>query len=99
MSTRLLLHASSAEALIRARNNAQNYLKAEPEAQIEIITNASAVPAALENPHPTDELLYLCGNTLDKLQLQPTQANQKVVAAAIVYLVQKQKEGWIYIHA
>lgn len=97
MATQLLIHAACSDSLGRARNNASNYLKQDPTAQIEIITNAGAVAAALENPHPTDTLLRLCGNTLTNTKKQAT--TQKVVPAAIVYLVEKQKEGWLYIRA
>lgn len=95
--TRLILHATCSESLTRARNNAKNYLLQEPSAQVEIVANAGAVVAALDTPQDTDNLLRLCGNTLKNSKREAS--TQKVVPAAIVYLVEKQKEGWLYIHA
>lgn len=95
--TQLVLHAACADSLIRARNNATNFLKHEPTAQIEIVANAGAVAAALDTTHPTDGLLRLCGNTLNNTKKQAT--TQKVVPAAIVYLIKLQQDGWIYVRA
>lgn len=96
-TTRLVLHASCSESLTRARNNANNYLMHDPSAQVEIVANAGAVAAALDTPQDNDHLLRLCGNTLKNTKREA--GTQKVVSAAIVYLVEKQKEGWLYIHA
>lgn len=96
-NTRLVLHATCADSLTRARNNAKNLLLHEPSAKVEIVANAGAVAAALDSPQDNDSLLRLCGNTLKNTQREAT--TQQVIPAAIVYLVQKQQEGWLYIHA
>ncbi|AUL46265.1 Uncharacterized conserved protein [Bordetella trematum] len=94
----VLIHAPTPDALRRARNNAANLLKAEPQAQVEIIANAAAVAAALAEPHATDAQLRLCGNTLQNTGAQAPAALQ-VVPAAIVHLARRQAEGWAYIRA
>lgn len=95
--TQLLLHAACADSLQRARNNATHFLYAEPDAHVVIVANAGAVEMALSQPHPTDPLLKLCSNTLKNIKKQAT--TQEVVPAAIAYIVQKQKEGWLYVRA
>lgn len=94
----VLIHAPTPDALRRARNNAANLLKGEPQAQVEIIANAAAVAAALAEPHATDVHLRLCGNTLQNTGAQAP-ATLQVVPAAIVHLARRQAEGWAYIRA
>lgn len=94
----VLIHAPTPDALRRARNNAANLLKGEPQAQVEIIANAAAVAAALAEPHATDAHLRLCGNTLQNTGAQAP-ATLQVVPAAIVHLAHRQAEGWAYIRA
>lgn len=65
---RLIIHAPTASALARARSNAANLLAIRHEAQVEIVINGPAVAAALDNPHDTDALLRVCGNTLARLE-------------------------------
>ena len=43
-----VLHAPTASALERARNNASNILGRAPETEVRIIANAQAVMAAIE---------------------------------------------------
>ena len=97
MPTRVIIHAACANSLQRARNNAYNLLLSRPETEIEIVVNAEAVAAALAEEHNTDALLRVCENTLKHTQQQT--GTHQVVPAAIVYLVEKQQEGWIYIRA
>lgn len=97
MRTQLIIHAACAESLQRARNNTRNLLLNSPDIEIEIVINAGAVTAALAQKHETDSLLRVCENTLKNTQQQTT--TQQVVPAAIVYLVERQKQGWLYIRA
>ena len=97
MTTRVIIHAACAASLQRARNNAYNLLLSSPETEVEIVVNADAVAAALAQPHNTDALLRLCEHTLKSTHQQA--GTHHVVPAAIVYLIEKQQEGWIYIRA
>ena len=95
----LVIHAPEPEALVRARNNARNLLKAAPDARYEIVVNAGAVTFALDRPDPeTDALLRICGNTLDQTG-RSAPAKLKVVGAAVLHLVERQRDGWQYIRA
>src|SRR5690625_7376003 len=94
--TRVLLHASTPEALNRARNNAVNLAKQWPNSEVEIVANAGAVRAALEQTHATDACLRLCENTLQRLDLQCPEHLQ-TVPAAVVWIVERQKQGWHYL--
>ncbi|AMD44753.1 ATP-binding cassette domain-containing protein [Bordetella holmesii] len=95
---RVLIHAPTADALRRARNNAANLLKADPHAAVEIVVNAAGVAAALADPHATDARLRVCANTLLATGTQAP-PNLTIVPAAILYLAQKQAEDWAYIRA
>ncbi|MBZ9567049.1 hypothetical protein [Modicisalibacter tunisiensis] len=100
MSTlRVLLHAPTADGLARARRNARNLVKARDDAQVLIVANGAAVPAALAEPDPvTDRWLRLCRNTLTAQGLDNT-AGHEEVEAAVVFLAERQADGWAYIRA
>ena len=95
---RLLIHAPTEGALARARSNATNLLRAEPAAAVEIVVNGPAVAAALASPHDTDRLLRVCANTLanNDLEADPELARVK---AAVLYIAQRQRDGWAYMRA
>ena len=95
---RLVIHAPTEAALARARANAANLLRAEPAAAAEIVINGPAVAAALASPHDTDRLLRVCANTLatQDLDADPTIARVK---AAVLYIAQRQRDGWAYMRA
>jgi intracellular sulfur oxidation DsrE/DsrF family protein len=95
----LVIHAPDPEALIRARSNARNLLKAAPDARCEIVVNAGAVAVALDQPDAeTDPLLRICGNTLDQMGLTAP-AGLRVVRAAVLHLAERQRDGWQYVRA
>lgn len=95
---RLVIHAPTPEALERGRRNLTNLLKAEPDAQVELVANAGAVVAALNNPHEFDSHLRLCRNSLVANDLQAPE-NIAVVAAAVLHIAQRQHDGWAYLRA
>lgn len=97
MVLRLLIHAPTPAALARARSNARNLLRADPTAEVEIVANAGAVPAALESGELEPPLL-LCGNTLAAQDLTAPQS-ARIVPAAVLHIVTRQHEGWAYMRA
>lgn len=94
----VLIHAATAEALVRARNNAVNLAKEWPNSEVEIVLNGPAVRAALAEAHATDVCLRLCQNTIERLGLEVPDT-LKTVGSAVVWLVERQKQGWYYISA
>ena len=97
---RVVLHAPTPDALLRARNNAANLLREAPKAQIKIVVNAQAVVAALDSPHETlDAATWLCPNTLQRANRQTREPLQVLPHGAIVELVQLQQDGWLYVRA
>ncbi|MEM6711095.1 MAG: hypothetical protein AAF590_02310 [Pseudomonadota bacterium] len=98
MSTlKVLLHAPTPDALTRARSNAKNLLAARPDAVIEIIVNAQGAKAAVQAPdEASTSITRVCANSLAKQGLEPPAAMQ-VIEAAVVYLAERQAEGWAYI--
>lgn len=100
MTSRVLLHAPTPDALERARSNARNLLKDMPEAQIRIIANAQAVQACVQGmEHDLDTVTFLCPNTLRNRSLRAPERFQVLAQGAITTLVQLQAENWIYIRA
>ena len=95
---RLIIHAPTEAALKRARNNALNMQAAVPDAEIELVINGPAVAAALASPHETDALLRVCRNSLAKLN-QTCPAHLQSVAAAVVHIAERQRDGWAYMRA
>lgn len=95
---RLIIHAPTANALERARRNLANLLKAAPDAQVELVINAAAVPAALSRPDVLDSHLRVCQNSLTANQLTAPDG-VAVVAAAVLHIARRQSEGWSYMRA
>lgn len=99
MIIRLVVHAPTAAALLRARRNVANLRAAEPDAEIELVVNAEAVRVALEQrDSETDDLLVLCANSLSRTGLAAP-ADLRAVAAAIQHIARRQAEGWTYFRA
>lgn len=96
---RVLIHAPTAGALTRARNNAANLLQAAPAAEVRIIVNAEGVAALLDAPRPdTDCITLVCGNTLNKIQRSAPRPLQ-TVPASILAIASMQRDGWCYVRA
>ena len=95
----MIIHASTANSLKRARNNAVNILHSAPDAQLRILANADAVSAALGESHETDAtLLILCETTLARIgKTAPTSV--KTVPGVALSIARMQQEGWLYMHA
>ena len=98
MSVKLLIHAPTPEALVRARSNARNLLAAAPDAEVEIVVNAKGVgPALTPAGDASDGLLVYCANSLKAQGLD--QPEGRVVPAAVLYIAERQAEGWAYMRA
>jgi intracellular sulfur oxidation DsrE/DsrF family protein len=96
---RVLLHAPTAGALMRARSNLRNLRAANPDAEILIVANADGVAAAIAARDPeTDSAVRLCANTLRARRLDAP-ADLATIPAAVEMLARLQAEGWIYIRA
>ncbi|MGE8396293.1 MAG: hypothetical protein ACN6NT_01655 [Comamonas sp.] len=96
----IILHAPDAEGLQRARMNAVNALRAEPDTRVRIIANAAGVTAALDTPHEqADTLTYLCPNTLAHLQRATRAPLQVLGEPAVLALARLQAHGWAYIRS
>ena len=95
---RTVIHASPPDALQRARNNAVNMAKQWPNSEVELVVNGPAVPAAIEHSHATDACLRLCENSLLRFELEAPE-HIRTVPAAVVWIVERQQQGWHYISA
>jgi len=95
---RLIIHAADKASLVRARSNAANFVAGVDNTEVEIVVNAAAVAPAIDHPHATDPYLRVCANTLRNKGIEAP-AHLTQVAAAVVYIVERQREGWAYIRA
>lgn len=99
-SLQIVLHASDAESLARARASALNARKADARCSVRIIANAAAVAAALDLPHAdADPLTSLCPNTLAHTGRQAHAPLSVLPHPAVIELALLQQAGWAYIRA
>jgi len=97
---RVILHAPTPAALERARNNAINLRKEDPEADVRIIVNAQAVATALDVAQPDlDTLTWVCPNTLAKTNRENGPPLHLLGGAAVLEIARLQRDGWIYIRS
>ena len=97
---RIVLHAPTAAALRRARNNARNLARAEPPPQVRIVANAEAVGAALDQPEPAaDGITLLCANTLRNTGRAAPEPFAVLEQGAVLGVAQMQAQGWRYIRS
>jgi uncharacterized protein len=95
----VLIHAPSPAAVQRARNNAANLLKLQPDTAIRIVVNAEGVAALLDTPRSdTDRFTLVCATTLERIGREAP-APLRTIPVAIVELTQMQLAGWIYVRA
>jgi NitT/TauT family transport system ATP-binding protein len=99
VTLKILIHAPTADALLRARRNLRNFLAEAPDGAVEIVANGEAVRIAVTEPDPdTDHLLILCENSLRTAKLNAPAAIS-TTAAAIVHIARRQSDGWAYFRA
>lgn len=97
---RVILHAPTANALERARNNAANLLRGDPDANVRVIANAQAVAAALDASHEElDPITWVCPNTLAKTNRENREPLRVLSGPAVLEIARMQQEGWVYIRA
>ena len=96
---RLVIHAPTVNSLHRAYRNLKNFLKQEPDAQVELIVNAGAVVEAINTAdQQAAQYIVLCENSLQAAGLTAPKGF-KTVPAAIHQISQRQAEGWSYFRA
>lgn len=97
---KVLFHAPTPAALQRARNNAMNVRREDPEADVRIIVNAEAVASALDQGHPDmDVLTWVCPNTLARTNRENRKPLRLLDGAAALELARLQQNGWVYIRS
>lgn len=97
---RILLHAPTAAALIRARGNAVNLAKDAPLAVVRIVVNGEAVAALLDAPDAaSDPIALVCPNTLRKIGRSAPASLAVLAVGAVQALATMQREGWCYVRA
>ena len=96
----IVLHAPTAAAVTRARNNAANLLKQSAPVEVRIVVNAEAVRAALDAPDPAaDALTLVCPNTLARIERSAPEPFTVLDEAAVLAIARMQADGWHYIRS
>lgn len=97
---RIVLHAPTAAAVPRARNNAANLLKQPAPVEVRIVVNAEAVRAVLDAPDAAgDALTLVCPNTLSRIGRSASEPLTMLDEAAVLAIARMQADGWHYIRA
>lgn len=96
---KVLIHAPTADALVRAQSNLKNLLQLKPDADIELVVNGPAMADALIISDPViKHRLRLCQNSLQGQGLTAP-ADMQQVRAAVLHLSERQQQGWSYVRA
>lgn len=97
---KIVLHAPTASALVRARSNLGNLRKRDPAMEVRIVLNGDGVGAALDAPEPgADAHTLVCGNTLERIGRSAQAPLTVLPQGAVLALATLQAEGWTYIRA
>lgn len=97
---KVLFHAPTSAALQRARSNATNVRREDPDVDVRIIVNAEAVAPALDEEHPdVDVLTWVCPNTLARINRENRTPLRLLDGAAVLKLARLQQNGWVYIRS
>ena len=94
---KLVIHATDAESFARAVRNLKNARQASPDASIELLINAGAVQAAVQERFD-DPALRVCRNSLAAQGLE-ARTDWILVDAAVIYAAAQQLSGWAYFRA
>ncbi|MDU6414604.1 DsrE family protein [Mixta calida] len=103
---KVILHVPDSLRIKNALSNARNILKGmEGQHDIAVVFNADAVSEVLKITVPDDILnaesvsLYLCNNSLIANQIDASTVPESfsIVPAAVVFVLEKQSEGYLYI--
>jgi len=97
---RIVLHAPTAAALTRARNNANHIAADDPAAEVCIVVNSDAVAAVLDAPDAIlDRRTLVCPNTLGRMGRDAPPPLVVLAQGAALSLALMQREGWCYVRA
>jgi len=97
---RILLHAPTAGALIRARSNVANIARTAPHRIVRIVVNSDAVAATLDAPDAAaDALTWVCPNSLTKIGRTAPDPLTVLPEGAVLAIARLQMEGWCYVRA
>ena len=95
---KILLHAPSHRSLARAREEAARLTVLPGEGTVRIVATVEGAIAAAQNPHSTDPLLVLCGDSLSKAGIA-NPPGIEVTRNGTQFAAKLQRKGWSYVHA
>lgn len=97
---RIVLHAPTASAVTRARNNAANLSKQGTPVEVRIVVNAEAVRVVLDAPDAAgDAVTLVCPNTLSRISRSAPEPLTVLDEAAVLAIARMQADGWSYIRS
>jgi hypothetical protein len=93
---RILLHAPTAGALVRARSNVANLARNAPDITVRIVVNAEAVAVLLDAPDVlADTLTHDSPNTLAKIGREAPAPLTVLPEGAVLAIARMQSEGGV----
>ena len=97
---RIVLHAPTASAAMRARKNAANLSKQSTPVEVRIVVNAEAVEAVLDTPDAgADCITFVCPHTLARIGRYAPQPLAVLEESAVLAIARMQADGWHYIRS
>ena len=97
---RILLHAPTAGALVRAHSNVANLARNAPDRTVRIVVNAEAVAVLLDAPDVLADTLTLDSpNTLAKIGREAPAPLTVLPEGAVLAIARMQSEGGCYVRA
>ena len=97
---RIVLHAPTASAAMRARKNAANLSKQSTPVEVRIVVNAEAVEAVLDTPDAgADRITFVCPHTLARIGRYAPQPLAVLEESAVLAIARMQADGWHYIRS
>jgi intracellular sulfur oxidation DsrE/DsrF family protein len=96
---KVVLHAPTAAALVRARHEARGLLASPDRGIVRIVVGGEAVTSALDEPDPElDHLMVICADALTHAgRVAP--AGTELTPSAGYLLSRLQRKGWAYVRA
>ena len=96
---KVLIHASSAGSLERARSNARDLLDSGLRGTVRLVVSHGGAIAALDRPDPEiDPLMILCADGLLRAGREVPASIETTPNAALL-ITGLQRKGWAYLRA
>ena len=94
---KIVIHATSRRSLERARVETARMAELRKEATVRIVATGDGAVAAVREPHNTDILLILCGDSLAAAGMDNPRGIE-VTPNGTELVARLQRKDWSYVH-